>query len=117
MPLTKADGQCFDAWAKRLNAFSVALDMPLTGMTQTPRPYRVPRPRGRVKTSAGSVANSRMRPNAYHTHVVAMRTLSDTGRSYPECTIAILCTSEKTRPHQEDPGGEPEASSQLRGIR
>ncbi|KAI6000281.1 hypothetical protein EDC04DRAFT_3096018 [Pisolithus marmoratus] len=70
--LTDSGGQHTECKAKRPNR-SPAPPTPLPNRTRhVPRPYRVPRRRGRLKTSVEIVSNARTRRNAYHNRAVPM---------------------------------------------
>ncbi|KAI6152914.1 hypothetical protein EDD17DRAFT_1633228 [Pisolithus thermaeus] len=60
MPLTKAD------------AIPVAPEPPPDHSSHTPRPYRVLRRRGRLKSSTENIGIAHMRRNTYHTHAAPM---------------------------------------------
>ncbi|KAI6023271.1 hypothetical protein EDC04DRAFT_3143545 [Pisolithus marmoratus] len=55
--------------AKRQDGLPAPPEPPPTGILNLPRPFRVPRRRGRVKTNTERITGTRTRRDAYHAHV------------------------------------------------
>ncbi|KAI5997351.1 hypothetical protein EDC04DRAFT_3096366 [Pisolithus marmoratus] len=76
MPLmADSKGQHPEWETKQMNDLPVSPEPPPTGVPLIPWLYRVPRRRGRVKSSTESVSYARTRRNAYHSRAVPMRLL------------------------------------------